>query len=79
VSYSAAVEVEESVFLAGLDGPRRTVQIVIYGRARNTPAVRWSFSYNPPAPSGARRDRAAEPELPLIELPPESTPPDDAA
>ena len=28
-----AVELEESVFLAGTDGPRRTVQIVIYGRA----------------------------------------------
>ncbi len=27
-----AVDLEESVFLAGSDGPRRTVQIVIYGR-----------------------------------------------
>ena len=29
-----SVELEESVFLAGTDGPRRTVQIVIYGHAR---------------------------------------------
>ena len=28
------VQIEESVFLAGSDGPRRTVQIVIYGHAR---------------------------------------------
>ena len=78
VSYSATVEVEESVFLAGPGGPRRTVQIVIYGHARDTPAVRWSFSYNPPAPA-ARQDRAAEPELPLNVTPPEDSPPDDAA
>ena len=77
VCYSANVEIEESVFLAGLDGPRRTVQIVIYGHARDTQAVRWSFAYNPPAPA-ARHDRAAEPELPLNETP-EGAPPNDAA
>ena len=35
------VELEESVFLAGPDGPRRTVQIVIHGRAREVPRVHW--------------------------------------
>jgi uncharacterized heparinase superfamily protein len=60
-----AVEIEESVFLAGTDGPRRAVQIVIYGHARETPKVRWSFGHTPPAVPGARPDRADEPELPL--------------
>ena len=43
------VELEESVFLAGTDGPRRTVQIVIYGRVGQQAAVRWSFRHTPPA------------------------------
>ena len=37
------VELEESVFLAGSDGPRRTVQIVIHGHARQVPRVHWTF------------------------------------
>lgn len=60
-----AVEIEESVFLAGSDGPRRTVQIVIYGRVDQHDSVRWSFRHTPPATPGARPDRAYEPELPL--------------
>ena len=44
-----AVEIEESVFLAGTDGPRRAVQIVIYGHAREHAKVRWSFGHTPPA------------------------------
>ena len=62
----AAVQIEESVFLSGSEGPRRTVQIVIYGHARSQAAVRWSFRHAPPAPPlGARLERADEPELPL--------------
>jgi uncharacterized heparinase superfamily protein len=64
-TYGDAVEIEESVFLAGPDGPRRTVQIVIYGHARQQPTVRWIFRYTPPAPPGERAERAEEPELPL--------------
>ncbi len=60
-----AVQLEESVYLAGPEGPRRTVQIVIYGHARKRRAVRWSFRHTPPAPPGARPDRLDEPELPL--------------
>jgi uncharacterized heparinase superfamily protein len=64
-SYGDAVEIEESVFLSGADGPRRTVQIVIYGHARSQAKVRWSFRHTPPAPPGTRPERADEPELPL--------------
>jgi uncharacterized heparinase superfamily protein len=60
-----AVEIEESVFLAGSDGPRRTVQIVIYGRIDQQEAVRWSFRHTTPAASGSRNNRVHEPELPL--------------
>jgi uncharacterized heparinase superfamily protein len=60
-----SVEIEESVFLAGADGPRRAVQIVIYGHAREHPRVKWSFVHSQPAAPGARINRADEPELPL--------------
>src|SRR5262245_8636185 len=60
-----AVELEESVFLAGPDGPRRTVQIVIYGQVGQLSAVRWSFRHTPPATPGTRPDQTHEPELPL--------------
>jgi uncharacterized heparinase superfamily protein len=66
-AYGDRVEVEESVYLAGPDGPRRTVQLVIYGRARNVPGVRWTFaSHTAQTGSGAaRRGRDDEPRLPL--------------
>jgi uncharacterized heparinase superfamily protein len=47
-AYDDDVEVEESVYLAGSDGPRRTAQIVVYGRARNVPRVRWTFAHVDP-------------------------------
>ena len=53
-----AVELEESVYLAGPDGPRRTVQIVIYGRARKVPRVQLDASIACTA-AGARRSAAA--------------------
>jgi len=58
------VELEESVYLAGAEGPRRTLQIVIYGRARQVPRVHWTFSHVTPEKAAARR-RGEEPELPL--------------
>ena len=42
-AYEDRVELEESVYLSGTDGPRRTVQIVIYGRARKMPRVHWTL------------------------------------
>jgi uncharacterized heparinase superfamily protein len=64
-SQGEPVHVEESVYLAGSDGPRRAVQIVIYGHARKTPSVRWSFRHTPPVTPGAKPERMDEPELPL--------------
>jgi uncharacterized heparinase superfamily protein len=70
-AYGDRVDVEESVYLAGPDGPRRTVQLVIYGRARNVPRVRWTFAPHATQNAGtsgvggARRGRADEPQLPL--------------
>ena len=64
-TYGETVQIEESVYLAGPDGPRRTVQIVIYGRARQEPTVRWIFRHTPVSPPEERAARAEEPELPL--------------
>jgi uncharacterized heparinase superfamily protein len=61
------VDLEDSVFLAGNDGPRRTAQIVIHQDARHASSVRWSFvrSATSPASTNARRSARREPELPL--------------
>ena len=37
------VDLEDGVYLAGSDGPRRTLQIVIHGNARHAPRVVWTF------------------------------------
>ena len=65
-THGETVEIEESVYLAGTDGPRRAVQIVIYGHARSQAKVRWSFGHTPPAAPGTRPGQADEPELPLL-------------
>jgi uncharacterized heparinase superfamily protein len=61
------VDLEDSVFLAGNDGPRRSTQIVIRQDFRQAPSVRWSFarSASSPAATSARRNTRREPELPL--------------
>ncbi len=59
------VDIEESVYLGGLDGPRRTVQMVISGQARRVGRVHWTFSHAPDGASGRRRSRSEEAELPL--------------
>ena len=58
-AYEDRVDLEESVYLAGPDGPRRTVQIVIYGRARKVMRVQWTFAYTAAGVAPAGR-RAAE-------------------
>jgi uncharacterized heparinase superfamily protein len=61
------VELEDSVYLAANEGPRRTAQIVIHGHARTASRVQWSFQQaSPPPPAAtARRPREEEPRLPL--------------
>jgi uncharacterized heparinase superfamily protein len=61
------VELEDSVFLAGNDGPRRTAQIVIRQDSQHVSSVRWSFvrSTTSAAATNARRNAKREPELPL--------------
>jgi uncharacterized heparinase superfamily protein len=63
------VELEDSVYLAGNDRPRRTAQLVISGSARAVPRVTWSFQQANPgvlATAGAgRRAREHEPRLPF--------------
>ena len=58
-AYEDRVDVEESVYLAGPDGPRRTVQIVIYGRARKVGRVQWTFAANAVAWCRRRASRRA--------------------
>jgi uncharacterized heparinase superfamily protein len=64
-AHNTEVELEESVYLAAPDGPRRTMQIVIHGHARQTPTVRWTLSPAERSGAAARRQAAKEPELPL--------------
>jgi len=63
------VDIEESVYLASPEGPRRTVQIVIRGRARQIQRVLWTFSHVQQAQIGqsssSKRSRGRDPELPL--------------
>ena len=61
------VDLEDSVFLAGNDGPRRTAQIVVRQDSRHSSSIRWSFvrSNASPAATHARRSSRREPELPL--------------
>ena len=63
------IQLEDSVYLAGNDGPRRAVQLVISGQARSAPRVVWSFAQaNAGAlatPGTTRRVREKEPRLPL--------------
>lgn len=63
--YDHEVQIEDSVYLASNEGPRRTQQIVIRGNARATPRVTWSFVQVDPA-EARKLDRSyVEPELPL--------------
>jgi uncharacterized heparinase superfamily protein len=61
------VDLEDSVFLAGTDGARRTAQIVVRQDTRHASSIRWSFARSSTSPSAtnARRNARREPELPL--------------
>ncbi len=66
-TFEDRVDLEDSVFLAGNDGPRRTTQLVIRQDAQQAPSIRWSFvrSSTSPSETNARRNARREPELPL--------------
>ena len=65
-AYEDRVEIEESVYLAGNQGPRRTTQIVIYGHARKIARVQWTFSFAAASPIGiVRRPRGEEQTEPM--------------
>lgn len=49
------VEVEDSVFLAGNDGPRRTAQLVIHQVGKDVASIRWTFSRATTTPAGPLR------------------------
>jgi len=59
------VELEDSVFLAATDGPRRTAQIVIRDQARHNAVLRWSLVRSQTSAAATRRSNRREPELPL--------------
>jgi uncharacterized heparinase superfamily protein len=62
------VDVEDSVYLAGSEGPRRTFQLVIRGHARTAARVQWLLQAYPAAGAGAgaaRQTHDEEPRLPL--------------
>ena len=64
-AFEQQVQIEESVYLAGPDGPRRTVQIVIYGQVRKNLKVRWCFAHVTRATASERMLKEHQPELPL--------------
>jgi uncharacterized heparinase superfamily protein len=66
-----SVRLDNDVYLAGNDGPRRAVQMVIEGHAHSRPRVTWTFTQAnaaAPATAGAARrvrEEEEEPQLPL--------------
>lgn len=57
------VELEESIFLASPEGPRRTEQMVIRGTVGDSPEIRWRLERSGP---GARRGREdGQADLPI--------------
>jgi len=66
-AYHDQVELEDSVYLAGSEGPRRTLQLVIRGHGRNAARVQWVLQGYPTAGAagGARPADEEEPRLPL--------------
>jgi uncharacterized heparinase superfamily protein len=59
------VDLEDSVYLATTEGPRRTAQLAVYGGARGAPRVAWSFQVRPPGLSRSLpHARSEEPKPP---------------
>jgi uncharacterized heparinase superfamily protein len=58
------VRLEESVFLSTSDHPRRTSQIVVYGKVKEGERILWHLVRTEAAPA-EKREAASVPELPL--------------
>ena len=54
-AHADRVELEDSVYLAGSEGPRRTAQIVVHGHARTAARVQWSLQQTNVAAAPRRR------------------------
>jgi uncharacterized heparinase superfamily protein len=66
--YHDQVELEDSVYLAGSEGPRRTLQLVIRGRARSAARVQWLLQGHPAVGANAGTARQADEEEPKLPL-----------
>jgi uncharacterized heparinase superfamily protein len=62
------VELEDSVYLAGSEGPRRTLQLVIRGHARDAARVQWLLQAYPAVGASAGATRHADEEEPRLPL-----------
>ena len=70
------ISIEESVYLGGLDGPRRTDQVVVHGRCRHSPRVNWRLQRIDPSRVQAEAEPESD-ELPLASEPENTSEPDD--
>ncbi|HEV2624412.1 MAG TPA: heparinase II/III family protein, partial [Xanthobacteraceae bacterium] len=62
------VDVDDSVYLAGSEGPRRTFQLIIRGHARTAARVQWLLQTYPVAgvhAAATPQTQDEEPRLPL--------------
>jgi uncharacterized heparinase superfamily protein len=62
------VELEDDVFLAAAEGPRKTIQIVIHGHARTASRVQWCLQQAQPTTLAGATRRAREEEEPQLPL-----------
>jgi uncharacterized heparinase superfamily protein len=62
------VELEDSVYLAGSEGPRRTLQLVIRGHARTAARVQWLLQAHPSVGANGGATRQADEEEPRLPL-----------
>jgi len=67
-AYHDSVELEDSVYLAGSEGPRRTLQLVIRGHARNAARVQWLLQAHPTVGANASPSRQVDEEEPRLPL-----------
>jgi uncharacterized heparinase superfamily protein len=62
------VELEDSVYLAGSEGPRRTLQLVIRGHAHTAARVQWLLQAHPSVSANGGATRQADEEEPRLPL-----------